>query len=248
MDDSQSDFQDKQNLLPEIRKTDEKKTKPDHAGHRKRLRERFLNGGDDALADYEVLELLLFSAIPRRDVKPIAKKLLSRFKNLAGVLTASKDSLASAGLSDNSIASIKIVQLAAVKMIRQQVIHKSVISSWSQLIDYLYAVMAHEMNEHFRILFLDKKNALIADEVQQKGTVDFTPVFPREVAKRALEVGATAIIMVHNHPSGDPTPSQADILMTEEVKRALSGIGVILHDHVVIGNSNHFSFKSSGLL
>jgi DNA repair protein RadC len=221
---------------------------PGHAGHRQRLRDRFMTGGADALPDYELLELLLFAAIPRRDVKPLAKQLINRFKDFAGVISASSAALSAEGLSDNSIATLKLVQAGALRLGRQRVLDRPILSSWSALIDYLRAAMAHETNEHFRLLFLDRKNRLIGDEVQARGTVDHTPVYVREVVKRALELGATALILVHNHPSGDPTPSRADIEMTREVAKAAKPLGIAIHDHIVIGKGEPASLRAMGLM
>ena len=182
-------------LLPD----DDAETGP--AGHRQRLRDRFMAGGADALPDYELLELLLFAAIPRRDVKPLAKKLIHRFSNFAGVITATPAALAAQGLSENSIATLKLVQAGALRLGRQRVMDRPVLSSWTAVIEYLRSAMAHETNEQFRLLFLDRRNTLIAEEVQARGTVDHTPVYVREVVKRALDLGATALILVHNHPT-----------------------------------------------
>jgi DNA repair protein RadC len=219
-----------------------------HDGHRERLRDRFLNEGADALAEYELLEMLLFSCIPRRDVKPLAKALLAAFGSLWGVVNAPAAALASHKLSDTSVAAIRIVGAAALRMARAELIGRPVIGSWAKLLDYCAGAMAHEKQEQFRLLFLDKKNHLIADEVQQKGTVDHTPVYPREVMKRALELSASAVILVHNHPSGDPTPSQADIEMTRRLIAAGEPLGIVVHDHVVIGKGRHASFRSLGLI
>ncbi len=223
--------------------------KPDHAGHRGRLRERFLKGGADALADYELLELLLFQAMPRRDTKPLAKRLLARFKSFAAVIAAEPSALKEvSGVGDGVVAALKTVEAAALRLSREEVMDRPVLSSWSKLLAYCRASMARAANERFRVLFLDRQNALIADELQQKGTVDHTPVYPREVVKRALELGATAIIMVHNHPSGDPTPSKADIQMTKEVRDAGARLGIVLHDHLIVSRAGHASFKEMGLL
>ncbi|MBL8672799.1 MAG: DNA repair protein RadC [Alphaproteobacteria bacterium] len=222
---------------------------PHYHGHRQRLRARFLAGPEDALPDYELLELLLASAIPRRDVKPLAKALLARFGGFAGVVSAPADELAAIdGLGDASVAALKVVRAAAIRLARQEAMTRPVVTSWQQLLDYCRAAMAHERVEEFRLLFLDRQNRLIADERQQRGTVDHTPVYPREVAKRALELGASAVILVHNHPSGDPTPSKADVAMTREVKEALKAIGVTLHDHLVIGRAGEASLRALGLL
>ena len=225
------------------------KTAKGHHGHRARLRARFLNAGADALADYELLELLLFTVLPRKDTKALAKSLIDTFGSFAEVVTADKDRLLAVdGLGESAVAGLKAVPAAAARMLKAGVMDQPVISSWSALIDYCTVEMGFEETEQFRILFLDKKNKLIADEAQQKGTVDHTPVYPREVVKRALELNASALIMVHNHPSGDPTPSQTDKDMTGKVKEALSAVSLILHDHVVIGRGRHFSFKQDGLL
>jgi len=222
---------------------------PGHVGHRQRLRERFLTSGADSLPDYELLELLLFSALPRKDTKPIAKKLIATFGSFAEVISAPPEELrAIDDIKDVAIVSLKAVQAAAQRLLRAQVKNRPVISSWNALLDYCTARMAYDPTEQFRLLFLDRKNRLIADEAQQKGTVDHTPVYPREVIKRALELNASAIIMVHNHPSGDPTPSRADIDMTRKVKEAATAVGLTLHDHVIVSRGGAKSFKSDGLL
>lgn len=225
-----------------------KKDEPHHTGHRDRLRERFLKS-PDALPDYELLELLLFMAIPRRDVKPIAKKLEAKFKNLNGVLNASLADLQSVeGISETAAIALKTVQASAYRLLKQDVMDRPVLNNWQRLMDYLTATMAHETREHFRILFLNKKNALIADEIQGSGTVDHTPAYPREIMKRALELGATALILVHNHPSGDPTPSQADIVMTKAILAAAAPFDILVHDHLIISKNGVSSFKSLGLM
>jgi DNA repair protein RadC len=223
---------------------------PHYHGHRDRLRTRFLTAGTASLQDYELLELLLFAAIPRRDVKPLAKDLLRTFGTLWSVCTASPDALRRAfpKLSDGTIVSLTVVGATALRMTRQQLLNKPVLSSWQRLLDYCEGAMANEITEQFRLLFLDRKNILIADEVQQRGTVDHTPVYPREVVKRALDLGASAIILVHNHPSGDPTPSRADIEMTREIAKAASALGITVHDHLIVGKGRHASFKTMGLL
>ena len=223
--------------------------KPDYLGHRERLRERLLAAGAEALPDYELLEFLLFAARPRGDMKPLAKALLKRFGGLAGVLSADKEALqAVAGMGEASAAQLLAVRAAAVRFLRAEVQDRPIIGSWQALIDYCSAQAGFAETEEFRLLFLDRKNALIGDERQQRGTVDHTPVYPREVVKRALELGASALIMVHNHPSGDPTPSKADIEMTRAVTKALATVGIALHDHVVLGRGRHASFKSLGLI
>lgn len=227
----------------------QKSPKPHYAGHRARLRERFLKSGGDALADYELLELLLFQALPRGDTKPLAKALIGRFGTYAEVLSADADALREVpGAGDSVVAAIRTVRVAALRLMRDEVMEKPVLGSWQALMDYCRAAMGPEKTEQFRLLFLNRKNMLIGDEVQQRGTVDQTAVYPREVVKRALELGATAIIMVHNHPSGDPTPSQGDIDMTNEVKEAAGKLGIVLHDHIVVARGGASSFKSLGLL
>lgn len=221
---------------------------PHYLGHRERLRERFLEA-PEALPDYELLELLLAVAIPRRDVKPIAKSLIQRFGSFADVISAEHHALVAAdGLGPASATVLQVVREAAVRLARAPVLGRPVISAWEQLLDYCTTAMATLATEQFRLLFLDRKNVLIADEVQQEGTVDHTPLYPREVAKRALELHASAVIMVHNHPSGDPTPSRADIQMTRAVREALAAIGIQLHDHLVVGRGSTVSFKAMALL
>jgi DNA repair protein RadC len=222
---------------------------PDYIGHRKRLRQRLLTGGAKALADYEILELVLYGANPRGDTKPLAKELIKRFGGFAEVIKASPDALMEVdGVGEVVIGALKTVEVAAVWLARETVLDQPVLSSWQALLDYCRAAMAHSKIEQFRLLFLDRKNVLIADEVQQTGTVDHAPVYPREVVKRALELGASALILVHNHPSGDPTPSKADIDMTNEIKQSAAVLGVTLHDHIVIRRQGHASFRSLGLL
>lgn len=224
------------------------KEKPHHTGHRDRLRARFLNA-PDSLPDYELLELLLFMAIPRKDVKPIAKKLIDRFKNLNGVLNASLNDLQGVeGVSHNSAIAIRAIRAAGLRLLKQNVMERPILSSWERLLDYCQAAMANEQNEHFRLIFLNKRNEVIADEVQQTGTVDHTPAYPREIVRRALELGATALIMVHNHPSGDPTPSDADIQMTKVVINAAQPFDIIVHDHLIISRNGTTSFKSEGII
>lgn len=219
------------------------------ADHRKRLRTRFLDGGAQAMPDYELLELILFRAIPRQDVKPLARALLDRFGDFNAVLSAPRERLADvSGVGDAVITELKIVEAAAHRLSRAKVLNKDAISSWDALLDYCHTAMAHRDTEQFRVLFLDRKNVLIADEEQARGTVDHVPVYPREVAKRALELNASALILVHNHPSGDPTPSQADIDMTAQIDGACSTLGITLHDHLVIGKSKEVSFRAEGLL
>jgi DNA repair protein RadC len=222
---------------------------PHYIGHRARLRERFVNGGAEALPDYEMLELVLFAAIRQGDVKPLAKNLLARFGSFADVIAAPRERLLEVkGVGDAVVTQLKIVEAAALRLARTRLIGKPALSSWSALVDYITAAMARSSEEEFRVLFLDRKNALIADEVQGQGTVDHTPVYPREIVKRALELAASAVILVHNHPSGDPTPSKADIEMTREVANAARALRIAIHDHIVVARGGVLSFKSLGLL
>ena len=219
------------------------------AGHRERLRTRFLKGGADAMPDYELLELTLFAAVPRRDTKPLAKALLARFGSFAEVIAAPAARLMEIkGVGESVVQQLKIVEAAAHRSAKTRVINRPALSSWTALLDYCTAAMARVTNEEFRVLFLDRKNVLIADEVENRGTVDHTPVYPREIVKRALELSASSLILVHNHPSGDPTPSRADITMTREIVTAAKALGIAVHDHLVIGRAGHSSFKSLGLL
>lgn len=222
---------------------------PHHLGHRDRLRQRFLDAGDSALPDYELLELLLFRSIPQRDVKPLAKQLIQYFGSFAEVIGAPVSRLREVkGVGESVALDLKIVEAALKRTMKGQVAKKPVLSSWSSVIDYCRLAMAFAEREQFRILFLDKKNALIADEVQQTGTVDHTPVYPREVMRRALELSATALILVHNHPSGDPTPSGADMRMTRELVDIAKPLGIAIHDHIIVGRDGHASFKGLGLI
>ena len=218
---------------------------PHYAGHRERLREKFLEAGDGALADYEVLELVLFRLLPRRDTKPVAKALIDRFGSLAAIFNAPLHLLTEvSGIGEGAATDLRIIGAAIRRSLKSDIRQKNVLDAWSKVLDYCHASMAREQREQFRILFLDKKNALIADEVQQTGTVDHTPVYTREVIHRALELGATAIILVHNHPSGDPTPSRADIEMTRTIAEAAGPLGVTIHDHIIIGRDGHASLKA----
>ena len=223
--------------------------RPHYWGHRERLRQRFVGGGADALPDYELLELVLFNAIPRVDVKPLAKRLLAVFGDFNGVVAAPRQRLmAVPGVTEKVWVQFRLHEAVAARMARAVVLNREVITSWSQLMMYCKTVMAHSDTEQVRVLFLDRKNVLIADEAQGKGTVDHVPVYPREVAKRALELNASAIILVHNHPSGDPTPSKQDIEITGQIDRACKALGITVHDHVVIGKEKDASFKALGLL
>lgn len=219
------------------------------ADHRKRLRARFRDGGAQAMPDYELLELVLFRAIPRQDVKPLARALIDRFGDFNRVLSAPPARLLDVtGVGDAVITELKIIEAAAQRMARARILQAHVISSWDAVLDYCHTTMAHRDTEQFRVLFLDRKNVLIADEEQGKGTVDHVPVYPREIAKRALELNASALILVHNHPSGDPTPSQADIAMTAQVQTACTALGLTLHDHLIVGKSRELSFRAAGYL
>lgn len=217
--------------------------------HRARLRERFLQGGAKAMPDYELLELVLFRSIPRRDVKPLARALLDKFQDFNRVITAPPERLSEIkGIGAAVITDLKILEAAAHRMARARIMQRQVISGWDAVLDYCHTTMAHRETEQFRVLYLDRKNVLIADEEQARGTVDHVPVYPREVAKRALELNASALILVHNHPSGDPTPSDSDIDMTDRINTALMALGLVLHDHLIIGKSRELSFRSEGYL
>ena len=217
--------------------------------HRKRLRERFINGGADAVPDYELLELVLFRAIPRHDVKPLARKLLETFGDFNGVLSATRAQLLDIeGVGASIAVELKIIEAAAHRLSRAKVIGKHVLSSWQALLEYCQATLAHKKTEEFHVLFLDRKNHLIQDDCLGRGTVDHVPVYPREIVKRALELDASALILVHNHPSDDLTPSQQDIAMTERIMVAADAVGVVVHDHLVIGKSSEVSFRSEGLI
>jgi DNA repair protein RadC len=223
--------------------------RPDHANHRARLRARFMTAGAAALADYELLELVLFRAIPRQDVKPLAKRLLAAFGDFNRVISAPPARLAQvAGAGPAVVQELKIVEAAAHRLAQARVLNRPALTSWTALMDYCRTAMAHRETEQFRILFLDRKNVLIADEEAGRGTVDHVPVYPREVVKRALELNASALILVHNHPSGDPTPSQADIAMTGRISEACGAVGIVLHDHIVVGKERDASFRSLGLI
>ncbi|HEX5777721.1 MAG TPA: DNA repair protein RadC [Xanthobacteraceae bacterium] len=225
------------------------KETPHFHGHRERLRSRFREAGADALADYEMLELVLFRALPRRDVKPLAKALLAEFGSFAEVAAAPRARLEEFdGLGAAAVDELKIVQAAANRFARGEVKKRAVLSSWSSVIDYCRSAMAFGEREQFRILFLDKRNQLIADEVQGEGTVDHTPVYPREVVKRALQLSATAMVLVHNHPSGDPTPSHADIQMTKQIADIAKPLGIEVHDHIIVGREGHASLKGLRLI
>ena len=223
--------------------------KPDHEGHRARLKRRFHEGGAAALPDYELLELVLFNAQPRRDMKPLAKRLIAAFGDFNRVVSAPPARLRDVeGVGEAAIHQLKLIEAGAQRLARARALNRPALSSWSAVMDYCRTVMAHLEVEQFHLLFLDRKNVLIADEAQTRGTVDAAPVYPREVVKRALELNASALIIAHNHPSGDPTPSQADIAMTRKLREALETVGVTLHDHMVIGKEREASFRALGLL
>lgn len=225
-----------------------KDDQPHYLGHRDRLRARLFESGPDSLQDYELLELLLFTAIPRRDVKPLAKKLLNEFKDLWSLLNASPERLMSFGLSEPAAASLLATGAVALRAHRSAAVKGPLLNSWHRIVDYCRAAMAHETREQFRLLFLDRKNQFINEEVHQRGTIDHTPVYPREVVQRALELGAGALILVHNHPSGDIQPSKEDIQMTRAIQDACGPLDITVHDHLIIGSTGVTSFKSLGLL
>lgn len=213
------------------------------------MREKLLTRGPDALADYELLEMLLFFAMPKGDTKPLAKALINQFGSFAAVLTApQKELFAVHGLAEFGISALKLVQASALRLVKAELADRPVLNNWERLMDYLTAVLARERIEQFRVLFLDSKNRLLSDELLGRGTVNHTPVYPREILKRALELHAMAIILVHNHPSGDPSPSDDDVVITREIKAATDILQIALHDHVIIGNGRWFSLRSSGVL
>lgn len=226
-----------------------KEEQPHYIGHRDRLRQRFVENGADALADYEILELVLFLAIPQRDVKPLAKTLIAKFGGLPEVMNAPVEELIKIdGIKENTAIALKSITALSNRAAKNSLMKKPILNSWDRLMDYCRSTMAHETREHFRILFLNKKNELIGDEIQNSGTVDHTSAYPREIMKRALELGATALILVHNHPSGDPRPSQADVDMTRQIMKAAEPFSIIIHDHIVVSRNGHSSFKSLGLI
>jgi DNA repair protein RadC len=223
--------------------------KPQYLGHRDRLRQRFRDSGPDALPDYELLELVMFRALQRRDTKPIAKDLIAKFGSFPEVINAPDELLNEVdGVGEAVITELKLIRGAALRLMKGQVMDRPVLDSWSAVLDYCRAAMAFQSIEQFRVLFLDKRNRIIADEVQQEGTVDHTPVYVREIVKRALELSATAIILVHNHPSGDPTPSRADIEMTQQIVESAKNLGITIHDHIIVGKEGHASFRGLSLI
>ncbi len=226
-----------------------KKPTKHYHGHRERLRDKVLNGAGDTLPDYELLELLLCAFIPRRDVKPIAKALIDRFGSLSGVMSAPVRRLVEVeGVGDTTAIYIQATHAINQRCVREEVAAKSVISSWSALLNYVRLALQHEKEEQFRILFLDRKNQLITDEIMSRGTIDQAPVYPREVAKRALETSAASIILVHNHPSGDPTPSKADVTITREIIDALDALDIEVHEHLIVGSKGIVSMKAQNLI
>ncbi len=219
------------------------------AEHRERMRQRLLRAGPASLADYELLEMVLYIGLPRIDTKPLAKALLNRFGSFANVIAApEKELVAVKGIGESAAATLKLVHAAALRLAHAEVKDAPVLNNWERLMDYLQAAIAREPIEQFRVLFLDTRNRLIADEAQARGTVNHTPVYPREVVRRALELGATALILAHNHPSGDPSPSRADLEMTQAIKEAASALEIVVHDHVIVGNGKHLSFRREGFL
>ncbi|MGB4056714.1 MAG: DNA repair protein RadC [Alphaproteobacteria bacterium] len=223
--------------------------KPHYHGHRDRLRQRFAENGAEALADYELLELVLFLAIPQRDVKPLAKTLLARFGGLAEIMNAPMEELVKIeGIKENTAIALQSITALSTRAMKNELMKKPILNSWARLMDYCVATMAHETREHFRVIFLSKKNEMIADEILGSGTVDHAPAYPREIMKRAIELGATALILVHNHPSGDSRPSQADIDMTRNIIRAAEPFNILIHDHVIISKNGYSSFKNQGLI
>ena len=230
-------------------RTSQDKTPSYLRDHRTRLRERFLRGGADAMPDYELLELVLFRAIPRQDVKPLARRLIEVFGDFSAVLSAPAARLREVkGVGDAVVTELRVVEAAAHRLARSRVLQRQVISGWDAVVSYCRTVMAHRETEQFRVLYLDRKNVLIADEAQGKGTVDHVPVYPREVVKRALELNASALILVHNHPSGDPSPSREDIEMTGVIDTAARALSIVLHDHIIVGSQGEMSFRAEGLL
>lgn len=235
--------------VPQETQQPARSSKSNKAGHRERQRRRFTKGGPEAVHDYELLELILFRAIPRKDIKDLAKTLIAKFGSFSGVIQAPERLLLEVPEVGNAVVfELKLVRAAALELMREEIMDQPVLSSWQQVIDYCRVAMGYETREQFRILFLDKKNKLIADEVQGEGTVDHTPVYIREVVRRALELSATALVLVHNHPSGDTKPSRADIDMTRMIQSAAKPLGITLHDHLIVGRGVHFSFRNEKLL
>jgi DNA repair protein RadC len=230
-------------------KKEPQKETPHYFGHRERLRQKFSENGPGALADYELLELVLFMAIPQKDVKPIAKNLIAKFGGLPEVMNAPVEELIKIpGIKENTALALKAITALSHRAAKNDLLKRPILNSWDRLMDYCIATMAHEKKEHFRILFMNKKNELIADEIQNSGTVDHTQAYPREIMKRALELGATALILVHNHPSGDPKPSQSDVEATRAIMKAAEPFSIVIHDHVIVSRNGYSSFKNMGLV
>ncbi len=227
----------------------QKNKTPHYHGHRDRVKQRLLESDGEALADYELLEAILFRALPRRDTKPIAKELLQRFGSFAEVINASEGELRKIKwIKDAAIGEFALIRASTKRLLKSGIVKRPVLTSWAKVLDHCRAAMAFEPREQFRILFLDKRNRLILDEVQQTGTIDHTPVYVREICRRALELNATALILAHNHPSGDPTPSRGDIEMTKEIVKVANGLGIKVHDHIILAKEGHASFKGLGLI
>lgn len=244
-----SELQDLAPLALEAAPKSKTEPSPHYHGHRERLKQRLLESEGESLADYELLEAILFRALPRRDTKPIAKELMQRFGSFAEVINASEGELRKIKfVKDAAIAEFTLIKAATKRLLKSDVAERPVLTSWAKVLDHCRAAMAFEPREQFRILFLDKRNRLILDEVQQTGTIDHTPVYVREICRRALEVNATAIILAHNHPSGDPTPSRGDIEMTKEIVKVAKGLGIAVHDHIILAKDGHASFKGLGLI
>lgn len=230
-------------------KFEDAQSQPHYQGHRARLRKRFIQSGPEQMPDYELLELILFRAIPRRDTKPIAKELLTKFGSFTEVINAPSTRLKEiSGVGDAVVTELKLIKATSLRLMQSDLQQKTILHSWSTMIAYVTAAMAYEQREQFRIIFLDKGNKILADEIQAEGTIDHTPVYPREVVKRALEVGAAVIILVHNHPSGDPTPSRADISMTKEIIEACEKIDIKVMDHIIVGRDGHASLRELCLI
>ena len=243
------EMQDINTGVPPLISKDTIAPSPHYHGHRDRLKQRLLESDGEALADYELLEAILFRALPRRDTKPIAKELLQRFGSFAEVINASEGELRKIKwIKDGAIGEFALIKAATRRLLKTAIVERPVLTSWAKVLDHCRAAMAFEPREQFRILFLDKRNRLILDEVQQTGTIDHTPVYVREICRRALEVNATALILAHNHPSGDPTPSRGDIEMTKEIVKVARGLGISVHDHIIIAKEGHASFKGLGLI
>ncbi|MBK6299155.1 MAG: DNA repair protein RadC [Sphingomonadales bacterium] len=224
-------------------------TNANGTGHRARLRKRLIEGGGDALLDHELIEYVLALAIPRIDTKPLAKDLLKEFGGIAGLLTADAAAIARVkGMGDGAVAALKIVQAASLRLLRDRIMDKPVLASWQALLDYLRADMAHKTTERVRVLHLNSRNMLIRDEAMSEGSIDQAAIHPREVIRRAIDLGSSAIILVHNHPSGDPAPSRADIALTRDIADAGKKLGITVHDHIVIGANGHSSMRGLGLL